>query len=66
MHQDRATAVLAVVRIVAVLGMAIAISSGIFMLLGGWWQPALAALAASLPFFAAMRYMEKRAARDEP
>ncbi len=64
MHNDRATAILAVIRIVSVLGMALAISSGIFMLLGGWILPALAALACFFPFFFVMRYMEKRAARD--
>lgn len=64
MQNDRATAMLAVVRIVSVLGMALAISSGIFMLLGGWVLPALAALAAFLPFFFVMRFMEKRAVRD--
>lgn len=63
MNPDRATALLAVVRIISVLGMALAISSGIFMLLGGWILPALAALAAFLPFFFVMRFMEKRAVR---
>jgi predicted membrane metal-binding protein len=61
MQNDRATSILAVVRIVAVLGMAFAIASGIFMLLGGWILPGLAALAAFLPFFGVMRFMEKRA-----
>lgn len=65
MDKDRATSVLAVIRIISVLGMALAISSGIFMLLGGWILPALVALAAFLPFFFVMRYMEKRAAAHE-
>ncbi len=65
MKYDRATRILAVVRIVAVLGMALAISSGIFMLLGGWWRPGLLALVGFVPFFAAMRYMERRAAAVE-
>ncbi|HXH22057.1 MAG TPA: hypothetical protein VNN10_08505 [Dehalococcoidia bacterium] len=66
MQPDRATALLAIVRIVSVLGMALAISSGIFMLLGGWLLPGFAALACFLPFFVLMRYMEKRAAGDGP
>jgi hypothetical protein len=65
MQPDRATAMLAVVRIISVLGMALAISSGIFMLLGGWVLPALAALACFFPFFFLMRFMEKRALRDD-
>ncbi len=64
MKNDRATSILAVVRIIAVLGMAFSISLGIFMLLGGWWQPALVALACFFPFFGVMRFTEKRAARD--
>jgi hypothetical protein len=65
MHHDRATALLAVVRIVAVLGMSFAIAGGIFLLLGGWWQPGLLALVAAAPFFALMRFMERRALRDD-
>ena len=64
MKHDRATTILALVRIVAVLGMAFSISLGIFMLLGGWWRPSLVAFVCFVPFFAAMRWMEKRAARD--
>jgi hypothetical protein len=65
-HNDRATALLAVIRIVAVLGMALAISIAIFAALGGWFLPALASLLAFFPFFYVMRYMERRAARDNP
>jgi len=64
MDQPRGSALLAVVRIVAVLGMSFAIASGIFLLLGGWWPAGLIALAASAPFFVVMRYMEKRAAEE--
>jgi len=64
MRHDRATAILAVVRIVAVLGMSFAIAGGIFLLLGGWWLLGLAALAGFFPFFGVMRFMEKRAARE--
>jgi hypothetical protein len=62
MQPDRATAMLAVIRIVAVLGMALAISVSIFALLGGWLVPSALALASFFPFFFAMRFMEKRAA----
>ncbi len=65
MTPDRVTALLAVVRIISVLGMSVGIAFGIFMALGAWWLPALASLAAAVPFFALMRYMEKYAAHDE-
>jgi hypothetical protein len=61
MRHDRATSILAIIRIISVLGMALAISAGIFMLLGGWILPGLVALLGFLPFFFVMRYMEKRA-----
>jgi hypothetical protein len=64
--RDTTTSVLAVVRIVSVLGMSFAIASGIFMLLGGWLLPGVLALLAFLPFFAVMRYMEKRALEEDP
>lgn len=64
MRHDRATALLAVVRIVAVLGMALAMSLSIFMLLGGWLLPSFIAFLSFFPFFFMMRYMEKRAAGD--
>jgi hypothetical protein len=60
MQPDRATALLAVVRIVCVLGMSFGIAFGIFLLLGGWWLTGLISLAAALPFFALMRFMEKK------
>ena len=62
MENERAPALLAVVRIISVLGMSVAIALGIFLLLGAWWLPAAISLLASIPFFALMRYMEKRAA----
>jgi hypothetical protein len=58
---ERAPALLAIVRIVCVLGMSFGIALGIFLLLGAWWIPALVSLAASVPFFVLMRFMEKRA-----
>jgi len=61
-EEERAPAVLAIVRIVSVLGMSVGIALGIFLLLGAWWLPALASFAAAVPFFVVMRYMEKRAA----
>jgi hypothetical protein len=65
MQPDRGTALLAVVRIVAVLGMSFAIAGGIFLLLWGKILLGLAATVAALPFFALMRYMEKRALEGE-
>jgi predicted membrane metal-binding protein len=64
-ENERAPVWLAIARIVSVLGMSFAIALGIFLLLGGWWQPGLIALAASVPFFMLMRYMEKRALREQ-
>jgi hypothetical protein len=58
---ERATPLLAVVRIISVLGMAFGISFGLFMALGFWWIPALISFASAVPFFVLMRYMEKRA-----
>jgi hypothetical protein len=65
-QHDRATSVLAVVRIVSVLGMAFAVSISIFALLGGWLLASAVALACFFPFFFVMRFMEKRAARGGP
>jgi hypothetical protein len=56
---ERATPLLAIVRIVSVLGMAIGIALGLFLALGAWWVPALISFAAAVPFFVVMRYVEK-------
>jgi len=61
---ERATPLLAIVRIVSVLGMSFAIALGLFLLLGAWWWQALVSFAAAVPFFFAMRYMERRAAGE--
>ncbi|HEX5368658.1 MAG TPA: hypothetical protein VFY10_04510 [Dehalococcoidia bacterium] len=58
---ERATPMLAVVRIISVLGMSFGVAFGLFMLLGAWWVPALISFAAAVPFFVIMRYMEKHA-----
>jgi hypothetical protein len=60
-HSGRAPALLAVVRIIAVLGMSFAIASGLFLLLWGKLLLGLVVLIAAAPFFALMRYMEKSA-----
>jgi hypothetical protein len=57
---ERATPLLAVVRIVSVLGMSFGIAFGLFMALGAWWVPALISFASAVPFFILMRYMEKK------
>ena len=61
---DRAPPLLAVARIVCVLGMSLGVSLFIFLALGGWFLTAAIALATSLPFFTVMRYMEKRYMRE--
>ena len=58
---ERATPLLAVVRIISVLGMAFGVSFGLFLALGFWWIPSLISFASAIPFFFLMRYMEKRA-----
>jgi hypothetical protein len=58
MQPDRATALLAVIRIVAVLGMSFAIAAGIFILLWGKILIGLGVTLCALPFFFLMRYME--------
>jgi hypothetical protein len=63
--EDRAPPLLAVVRIISVLGMSFAIALGIFMLLGAWWWQAAVALVAAVPFFFLMRFMEKRAEHED-
>ena len=62
--EERAPPLLAVIRIISVLGMSIGISFGLFMLLGAWWIEALISFLAAIPFFFVMRYMEKRASRE--
>jgi hypothetical protein len=58
---ERATPLLAIVRIVSVLGMSFGVAVGLFLALGAWWLPSLAAFAFAVPFFFLMRYMEKHA-----
>jgi fatty acid desaturase len=62
--EDRAPPLLAVVRIISVLGMSIGIALGIFLALGFWWVPSLVAFLAAVPFFFLMRLMEKLALKD--
>jgi len=61
---ERATPLLAVVRIVSVLGMSFGIAFGLFMLLGAWWLPALISFGSAVPFFVVMRYVEKHTGAD--
>ena len=61
----RAPALLAVVRIISVLGMSFFIAFGLFLLLGWFWEWGLLSLLASMPFFALMRFVEKFAETDE-
>jgi putative flippase GtrA len=61
---ERATPLLAVVRIICVLGMSVGVSFGLFMALGAWWIPALLSFLAAVPFFFLMRYMEKKAGTE--
>lgn len=58
MQPNRAAAILAVIRIIAVLGMALAISGGLFILIWGKLLLGAGVLLCFLPFFFLMRYME--------
>jgi hypothetical protein len=58
-NHDFGTSLLAVVRIISVLGMSLAISGGLFLLLIPMYLPAALAFASFLPFFGLMRWMEK-------
>ncbi len=62
--EERAPPLLAVIRIISVLGMSIGIALGLFLALGFWWIPSLISFAAAVPFFFLMRFMEKRAMKD--
>jgi hypothetical protein len=63
-ENERAPPLLAIVRIVSVLGMSFAIALGIFLLLWGKIPLGFLAILAAIPFFVAMRFMEKRALRE--
>jgi hypothetical protein len=58
---ERATPLLAIVRIISVLGMSVGVALGIFLALVPSWLLSLAAFAFAVPFFFLMRYMEKHA-----
>lgn len=62
---DRAATYLALARIAAVVGMAFTIAVGILLIVGGWLALGALALAASVPFFALMRLVERSADRRE-
>ena len=62
--EERAPPLLAVIRIISVLGMSVGVSLGLFLALGFWWIPSLLSFAAAVPFFFLMRFMEKKAMKD--
>ena len=64
-NPEQATPLLAVVRIVSVLGMSFGIAFGLFLLLGAWWLPALASFASAVPFFVVMSFVEKHTGADD-
>ena len=65
-EQSRVSAYVAILRMVAVLGMALAIALGTFLLLGASWAPGLISLAAFLPFYLLMRLLERSLSGDGP
>jgi hypothetical protein len=56
---SRVTGYMAILRIVAVVGMALALALGIFLVMGGLWLPGGIAFAGFLPFFLLMRLLER-------
>lgn len=58
---ERVPPYVALVRIVAVIGMAMAVALGIFLLLGGWWVAGLLAFLFFAPSFFLMRLVERTA-----
>jgi hypothetical protein len=62
---DLGTSLLAVIRIISVLGMALAIAGGIFLMLWGKLLLGVLACVAFLPFFYVMRFMERYGAAHE-
>jgi len=59
LNQPRIPTYIVIGRITAVVGMSLGIALGIFLLLGGLWLWGLAALVASLPFFAMIFLIER-------
>ncbi len=62
---ERTATYLAVARIAAVVGMALTLAIGILLIVGGWLAVGALVLAASVPFFALMRLVERTASRRE-
>jgi hypothetical protein len=58
-------AYVALVRIIAVVGMSVTIAFGIFLLIAAAWTPGLISLGLALPFFALMRLAERTAERPK-
>jgi len=58
-QDGRAAGYVAILRIVAIVGMALALALGIFLVVGGLWLPGGIAFAGFLPFFLLMRLLER-------
>lgn len=63
MHGVRISPFVVAGRILAVIGMALSVSLGVFLLVGGVWIVGLAVLAAFLPFFALLFLVERLSPR---
>jgi hypothetical protein len=57
--ERRAAGHVAILRIVAIVGMALALALGIFLVVGGLWLPGGIAFAGFVPFFLLMRLLER-------
>ena len=60
MNEEKASTGVAVARMTAVLGMAVTMTAGILLLIGGWLLAGGIALLIFVPFFFLMRHLEKR------
>jgi hypothetical protein len=58
-QDSRAAGYVAILRVVAIVGMALALALGIFLVMGGLWLPGGIAFAGFLPFFLLMRLLER-------
>lgn len=62
---DRIPPYVLVVRITSILGMSFSLAIGLLLLIGGWWIPALLALALFAPSFGLLIAIERFADTDQ-
>jgi len=65
-HERQVPAYVALVRIIAVLGMSTALAIGLFLTVGGFFLAGLVAAAVAVPFFVLMRLVERAVEAPQP